>query len=138
MKKILIISTFGFAAMFCLAAGIVNTVTLPPTTLAGTPAVLVTNDSAPVVVGYIAFRNNPNLVMNHNGIYTTNGLKFHGVLSLSTNTQYGVLATTNTFSTTNAAGVSVALGGQIPVYGWARTITSNNVVVWQSVNQIAP
>ena len=113
----------------------VSTNTLNPTTLAGTPAMFVTNYSTPVIVGYLAYSGNPQFVVNQNGLNTTNSFTNYTQFSLSTNVATGLNVTTNTFAATNAASLTPTLptSQTVPIYGWTQTIVTNSTLVWQSV-----
>jgi hypothetical protein len=139
--KNLIISLFLLMYVAVSFGTITTTNTLSPTTLAGTPALTVTNYSAPVVVGYVGFRYNPNFVINQAGLNTTNSFTNYTILSLTTNV--GDPAgwfnnSTNLFAVTNQGSLTIPLSGTVPVYGWTQTIVTNSTVVWQSAITTTP
>ena len=133
MKNTLMLCLCLLAAS--VRAGITITNTLAPTTLAGTPTALVTNNSTPVIVGYASFRFNPNFVINQGGLNTTNSFTNYTKLSLDTNTAFGVVVSTNLFASTNAGSITVPAPNNqtIPIWGWTQTVVSNSTVVWQQV-----
>ena len=139
--KNLIIALFLLAFSAVSFGTITTTNTLSPTTLAGTPALTVTNYSAPVVVGYVSFRYNPNFVINQAGLNTTNSFTNYTTLSLTTNSADPAgwfQNSTNLFATTNQGSLTIPLSGTIPVYGWTQTITTNSTLVWQQVILTTP
>ena len=140
MKK-LIVTLFLAVSAFIADATITTTNTLNPTTLAGTPTTPVTNYSAPVIVGYVSFRYNPNLIINQSGLNLTNSFTNFTQLSLTTNVTdalASVVTTTNLFAVTNQGSLTIPLSGQWPVYAWTQTIVTNSTVVWQSAILTTP
>jgi len=133
MKKTLIFCACLLSISAQAGLTVVNT--LNPTTLAGTPSVLVTNNSSPVIVGYASFRFSPNFVINQGGLNNTNSFVNYTKLSFDTNADFGVVVSTNLFSTTNASALTVPAptSQTIPIYGWTQTVVSNSTVVWQQV-----
>lgn len=132
MNKILCLAAFfvGLTA----SATITTTNTLNPTTLSGTPSAPATNNSTPVIVGYVNFRFNPNFVINQAGLVSVTGFTNYLKFSLDTNTAFGTIAATNLFSATNSASLTVSPANlSIPVYGWTQTVVTNSTTVWQSV-----